>query len=268
MKPVARWFTLAALALTLTMATPSGAHAEVVADSNVNQAGTTIAAPRVATAAAAAAVVTVVYPRAGEGLISLTSRTCGTATTWRQQATANRVYGPSFVIYLGRAYTVSCTRTVTTATRSTVTRSVSRTWVHPLPGVYGHPGGCWGDARYDKYGNRRSHKGVDLSTWRGRPVHAAAAGRVTRAGWIWGGYGISVTINHGSVSTHYAHMSREIVYAGQSVRAGQVIGYVGSTGNSTGPHTHFEVATRPSVLGYQINPARFMRARGVNVGCS
>ncbi|MFC4150104.1 M23 family metallopeptidase [Micromonospora mangrovi] len=89
------------------------------------------------------------------------------------------------------------------------------------------------------------HPGVDLAAPVGTPIVAAADGRVSRAGW-YGGYGNYTCVDHGRadgqrLSTCYGHQSRLLVVPGQRVRAGQVIGLVGSTGASTGPHLHFEV---------------------------
>jgi len=89
-------------------------------------------------------------------------------------------------------------------------------------------------------GNRH-HAGVDLAASWGTPVRAARDGRVERAGW-WGTYGNAVALDHGDGSeTRYAHLSSVSVAAGAVVRQGDVIGYVGSTGASTGPHLHFEL---------------------------
>ncbi len=90
-------------------------------------------------------------------------------------------------------------------------------------------------------GRRSFHDGVDLACGAGTPIHAAAAGRVVHAGW-YGAYGIAVIIDHGSGwSTLYGHCTSTAVGAGQTVSSGQVIGYVGSTGYSTGPHLHYSV---------------------------
>lgn len=90
-------------------------------------------------------------------------------------------------------------------------------------------------------GYSRMHRGIDFRASHGTPIVATTDGRVARAGWA-GGYGRQVRLNHaGGLSTSYSHMSRIAVNAGQSVRRGQVIGYVGSTGLSTGPHLHYEV---------------------------
>ncbi|MGH6658961.1 MAG: M23 family metallopeptidase, partial [Sphingomicrobium sp.] len=90
-------------------------------------------------------------------------------------------------------------------------------------------------------GHRRMHRGVDLAAPHGSPIAAAADGRVIAAGWN-GGYGRQVAISHADgVRTTYGHMSRIAAAPGAYVRRGQTIGYVGSTGLSTGPHLHFEV---------------------------
>ena len=90
-------------------------------------------------------------------------------------------------------------------------------------------------------GYSRMHQGVDYGAPMGTPIVAATDGTVSFAGWH-GGHGNYVQIRHpGALGTGYAHMSRIIARAGQHVTAGQLIGYVGSTGLSTGPHLHFEV---------------------------
>jgi len=90
-------------------------------------------------------------------------------------------------------------------------------------------------------GRRKMHTGVDLACGSGTRIYSAAAGRVVHSGW-YGAYGIAVVIDHGNGwSTLYGHCSRTAVSAGQNVSSGQVVGYVGSTGYSTGAHLHFEV---------------------------
>ncbi|HEY4524188.1 MAG TPA: M23 family metallopeptidase [Candidatus Paceibacterota bacterium] len=88
------------------------------------------------------------------------------------------------------------------------------------------------------------YNGVDLATAAGAPIYAAAAGRVIiskQSGWN-GGYGNYIAIEHGNgTQTLYAHNQSNIVSVGQTVVQGQVIGYIGSTGKSTGPHVHFEI---------------------------
>jgi murein DD-endopeptidase MepM/ murein hydrolase activator NlpD len=99
----------------------------------------------------------------------------------------------------------------------------------------------------------RLHAGIDIGVPYGTPIHAAASGRVVIAGWE-GGYGNYTCIDHGGgLATCYAHQSSFAVGAGASVSQGQVIGYVGNTGHSFGPHLHFEVrvnGTPVDPLGY------------------
>jgi murein DD-endopeptidase MepM/ murein hydrolase activator NlpD len=99
----------------------------------------------------------------------------------------------------------------------------------------------------------RMHEGIDIAAPSGSPVVAAAAGTVIYAGWM-GGYGNLVVIDHGGgVATAYGHNTGFAVGTGQSVGQGQVIAYCGSTGNSTGPHVHFEVRINGAAvdpLGY------------------
>ena len=91
------------------------------------------------------------------------------------------------------------------------------------------------------YGTSRYHSGMDIGGDYGDPILAAAAGIVTYSGWI-SGYGYAVIIDHGGgISTLYGHNEALAVSEGQTVAQGQVIAYCGSTGNSTGPHCHFEV---------------------------
>ena len=100
------------------------------------------------------------------------------------------------------------------------------------------------------------HPGVDLAEPYGAEIHAAAAGRVAHAG-PEGGYGIMVEIDHGNgLATRYAHMSEALVEEGQEVDKGAVLGRLGSTGRSTGPHLHYEVR----VDGEPVDPERFLRA--------
>ena len=97
--------------------------------------------------------------------------------------------------------------------------------------------------RSDPFGNRSYdwHPGVDIANDYGAPVYASASGTIEEAGWV-SGYGRYVRIQHGyGYETAYGHMSKLAVQAGQSVSKGDVIGYVGSSGYSTGPHVHFEV---------------------------
>jgi murein DD-endopeptidase MepM/ murein hydrolase activator NlpD len=105
-------------------------------------------------------------------------------------------------------------------------------------------------------GRPAMHTGLDLHGETGDAVHATADGTVTTAGWS-GGYGRVVDIDHGNgLSTRYGHLSSIDVRVGQSVKTGQIIGKVGSTGRSTGPHLHYETRLR----GEAIDPQKFLRA--------
>ncbi len=104
---------------------------------------------------------------------------------------------------------------------------------------------------------RRAHLGVDLAAASGSPIVATSPGVVSAEGY-YGGYGDLVVINHGGgVETRYGHMSRSNVVAGQRVQRGDVIGYVGSTGLSTGPHLHYEVR----IDGQAVDPIRTLSGR-------
>ncbi len=110
----------------------------------------------------------------------------------------------------------------------------------------------------------RFHSGIDIAGINRSPIKASNSGKVIHAGW-YGGYGKAVIISHGimtegrykgrKISTLYGHMSRVAVEPGNYVKKGQIIGYEGSTGYSTGPHVHFEVR----VNGKPVNPLEFIR---------
>jgi murein DD-endopeptidase MepM/ murein hydrolase activator NlpD len=104
-------------------------------------------------------------------------------------------------------------------------------------------------------GGRRQHKGIDLSSPIGTPIYATADGVVTRADW-YSSYGLYISLDHGAaLETRYGHLSRLNVAEGQAVRKGDLIGYVGSTGRSTGPHLHYEVR----IAGTAVNPVPYMQ---------
>jgi len=119
--------------------------------------------------------------------------------------------------------------------------------------VNGHMTSAFGWRTHPILRYRRMHAGVDFGAPYGAPIMATAPGQVASAGWH-GGYGKTVQISHGSgLLTLYGHMSGIAVAPGQRVAAGQVIGYVGSTGLSTGPHLHYEL----HLNGQRINPASY-----------
>lgn len=116
--------------------------------------------------------------------------------------------------------------------------SGSGVFIWPVNGPITSP---FGYRNHPIFGRAIFHSGIDIGVDEGTPVHAADAGVVVEADWL-GGYGNAVIIDHGNgLSTVYGHNSSLAVSAGQSVAKGEVIAYAGSTGNSTGPHVHFEV---------------------------
>jgi murein DD-endopeptidase MepM/ murein hydrolase activator NlpD len=104
------------------------------------------------------------------------------------------------------------------------------------------------------YGTPKMHKGLDFTAPQGTPIYATGDGKVIKAGYDESGYGNHVIINNGyGYETLYGHMVRVKAKAGQRVKRGEVIGWVGSTGKSTGPHCHYEV----HVNGREVDPVYF-----------
>ena len=120
----------------------------------------------------------------------------------------------------------------------------------------------WISSRYGKRkhpitGKDDFHTGIDISSLRGTPIKATSDGIVSFSGWGRGS-GKVIVLEHGfGFSTVYAHNSKNIVKVGQKVRRGDVIGYIGSTGNATGPHVHYEVWKK----GRSVNPKKYIEGR-------
>jgi murein DD-endopeptidase MepM/ murein hydrolase activator NlpD len=134
-------------------------------------------------------------------------------------------------------------------------------WLHlasspSLWPVEGHVTGSFGE-RIDPFnGEGAFHNGLDISTGYGQPVHAPADGRVSFAE-IMNGYGRVVILEHShGISTRFGHLSGFAVSEGQFVHRGEVIGFVGRSGRSTGPHLHYEVRINDT----PVNPHRYLRA--------
>ncbi|MBA2336477.1 MAG: peptidoglycan DD-metalloendopeptidase family protein [Acidimicrobiia bacterium] len=124
-------------------------------------------------------------------------------------------------------------------------------WVRPVPGAVTSG---FGPRLHPILGYYRMHTGWDMSAGTGTPIASATAGTVILAGWF-GGYGNTVVVDHGGgLTTLYAHQSSLAVSYGAAVGAGDVVGYAGSTGLSTGPHLHFEVR----VNGNPVDPAGYL----------
>lgn len=120
--------------------------------------------------------------------------------------------------------------------------------IWPAKGVVSSPYGLrWGGSDF--------HPGIDIANDMGTPIRATADGIVSVAGWNSGGYGNMVDIDHGNgVMTRYGHASYVVVSAGQQVKRGQIIAYMGSTGFSTGPHVHYEVR----INGQAVDPSGYL----------
>ncbi len=129
-------------------------------------------------------------------------------------------------------------------------------FLRPVGGPITSP---FGWRQHPIFGSRTFHSGIDIGAAFGSPVKAANSGSVVYVGW-YGGYGKVVIVNHGNyngkpTSTLYAHLSSYSVSNGASVSKGQIIGHVGSTGYSTGPHLHFEVRLN----GSPVNPLGYVK---------
>src|SRR5262245_18485471 len=124
-------------------------------------------------------------------------------------------------------------------------------WIWP---TYGWLTGRFGGRSDPFTGEPAFHQGLDISTEKGQPVYATANGQVESASYT-GEYGNLITVKHDfGLSTRYGHLSRFNVKPGTSVKRGDIIGYVGSTGRSTGAHLHYEILAN----GKLINPLQLL----------
>ncbi|MGP4011800.1 LysM peptidoglycan-binding domain-containing M23 family metallopeptidase [Streptomyces sp. 4N124] len=148
----------------------------------------------------------------------------------------------------------------TATTQSSDTTSTAGGFTLPVAGAsvgtpYRMSGSMWSSGY---------HTGVDFAAPSGTPLKAVGAGTVVSAGWA-GSYGNQVVIKLADgYYAQYGHLSSLSVSSGQSVTAGQQIGLSGSTGNSTGPHLHFEIRTTPD-YGSDVDPVAYLRSKGVSV---
>jgi murein DD-endopeptidase MepM/ murein hydrolase activator NlpD len=130
-------------------------------------------------------------------------------------------------------------------------------WVNPMPGA--PLSSCFGP----RWGSQ--HKGLDFAGRNGTKILSVGKGTVVAAGWNYTGYGMSVVVDHGKgYLSHYAHAQKVLVRPGWKVKPGQPLALEGSTGDSTGPHLHFEIHKG---MWNQIEPADWLRKRGVKIGC-
>ncbi|MFD8928215.1 M23 family metallopeptidase [Streptomyces mirabilis] len=165
---------------------------------------------------------------------------------------------------LGAGVAAAATEAAPQAAVKTAATKPATSWVDPvkkytLSAGFNQAGNLW----------QHNHSGQDFAVPTGTEVVAAHGGTVVKAGGNGAGdgpaYGNAVVIKHGNGTySQYAHLSRIDVRIGQVVATGQHIALSGSTGNSTGPHLHFEIRTTPN-YGSAINPVVFLRAQGVTV---
>ncbi|MFE0775897.1 M23 family metallopeptidase [Streptomyces sp. NPDC058861] len=163
-----------------------------------------------------------------------------------------------------KTVTVKATAVKATATKKATAAKKAPAWVKPvgsytLSASFNQGGAMWA----------HKHSGQDFAVPVGTPVKAAAAGTVVKAGPYGGGdgpaYGNAIVVKHANGKySQYAHLSKIQVKIGQKVGAGQKIALSGNTGNSSGPHLHFEIRTTPN-YGSAVNPAAFLRAHGVGI---
>ncbi|MEW1906252.1 MULTISPECIES: M23 family metallopeptidase [unclassified Streptomyces] len=163
-----------------------------------------------------------------------------------------------------KTVTVKATAVKATATKKAAAAKKAPAWVKPvgsytLSASFNQGGAMWA----------HKHSGQDFAVPVGTPVKAAAAGTVVKAGPYGGGdgpaYGNAIVVKHANGKySQYAHLSKIQVKIGQKVGAGQRIALSGNTGNSSGPHLHFEIRTTPN-YGSAVNPAAFLRAHGVGI---
>lgn len=203
--------------------------------------------PTVAPVVAVAAVGPVfVKPLdANEGMIHITQRVCGSSRTWVAQANANHVTPPNWIVLTEQRLDIDCSRAPVAAPAPVVAQQAPRQataeWLNPLPGT------CRPSSGGGQFGAPRSgyrHQGIDLGGIEGlpvgTPVRAAHAGTVVSRAYA-GNAGNQLQIRDRSILMKYNHLSGFAVGMGQTVAAGQVIGYMGKTGNATGPHLHVEL---------------------------
>ncbi len=199
-----------------------------------------------------AAFVLTTNPAQANEVAAATTQIAGTVTAQDAAATGDREFSELFASWKS----IDATGVVDTAPQIA---AVSVPSGMPLQGAM--LTSDYGMRTHPVLGGRRNHKGVDLAQPTGTPVYATADGIVSMAE-RYSSYGNYVQIEHGGeLQTRYAHLSGYAVAEGEQVRKGQLIGYVGSTGRSTGPHLHYEVR----VAGEAVDPRPYMVATDLAV---
>ncbi|MFI2509345.1 M23 family metallopeptidase [Streptomyces sp. NPDC018972] len=197
----------------------------------------------------------------------VTSRLPRTSLTQTRAAVLAAGMGATVVLGVGAAVAAENTAApgaATTAQAQAAAKKATASWVSPvksykLSASFAQNGGMWAS----------KHSGQDYAVPTGTPVMATHGGTVVKAGPNGAGdgpaYGNAVVIKHGNGTySQYAHLSQVDVKIGQIVKTGQKIALSGNTGNSSGPHLHFEIRTTPN-YGSAVDPAKFLRANGVTV---
>ncbi|MFJ1730953.1 M23 family metallopeptidase [Streptomyces sp. NPDC088254] len=196
----------------------------------------------------------------------VTSRSSRTSQLRTRAAVGAAALGASVVLGSGVASAAqpAAAKPAAVAKPAAAAAKKSASWVDPvakyrLSASFAQAGGMWA----------HKHSGQDFAVPTGTKVMAAHGGIVVKAGGNGAGdgpaYGNAVVIKHANgVYSQYAHLSRVDVNVGQVVKTGQRIALSGNTGNSSGPHLHFEIRTTPN-YGSAIDPVKFLRAKGVTV---
>ncbi|MEU5733179.1 M23 family metallopeptidase [Streptomyces antimycoticus] len=206
-------------------------------------------------------------PRATNRRFSLTSVSKGRAAVVAVGLGASLALGAgtAFAVGAGEAPAAPSVKVAARApAKKAPAKKAPKDWQTPVDkfsigAAFGLAGNLWS----------HNHSGQDFVVPTGTPVHAAHEGVVVKAGPNGGGdgpaYGNAIVIKHDNATySQYAHLSRIDVRIGQTVTEGQQIGLSGSTGNSTGPHLHFEIRTTPN-YGTAVEPLKFLRDHGVKV---
>ncbi|MFB8246121.1 M23 family metallopeptidase [Streptomyces sp. NPDC055952] len=199
----------------------------------------------------------------GAGVASAADTTAasGTATAVQAQAAAQAKAAKAAAAKAEKAAKAAA---VKAAAKKAAAKKAAPSWVDPvkkykLSASFAQNGGMW----------QSTHSGQDFAVPSGTQVVAAHGGTVVKAGGNGAGdgpaYGNAVVIKHGSGTySQYAHLSQVKVRVGQIVKTGQEIARSGNTGNSSGPHLHFEIRTTPN-YGSAVDPVKFLRAKGVTL---
>ncbi|OUC95906.1 M23 family metallopeptidase [Streptomyces swartbergensis] len=205
----------------------------------------------------------------GAGVASAADTTAasGAASAVQAQAAAQAKAAKAEAVKAEKAAKVAAVKKAAAAKKAAVKKAAKKakpSWVDPvktykLSASFAQNGGMW----------QSTHSGQDFAVPSGTQVVAAHGGTVVKAGGNGAGdgpaYGNAVVIKHGNGTySQYAHLSKVEVTIGQVVKTGQEIARSGNTGNSSGPHLHFEIRTTPN-YGSAVDPVKFLRAKGVKV---